>query len=244
MLFCPLNCVPLLISSFRFSIHHKNPHFSTSGAMSGWREEYLKGVRDADEQHNNPANRELIDACSELVDRVAALEAEKSALQSASEAAPHGPAIASRGTPPTGTTPDTAITAETPVIARLRLDLAEALRGRGQFQTRLQAAEDELVRLRAKTAAESKLIRELTSERRTLMTKIRDREEELRGKTKMVADAHDEMTVLNMELNMETKRRREKEAENKQLVDRYMRRVAQEADAMNKSNEPLFTKKR
>lgn len=129
-------------------------------------------------------------------------------------------------------------------MARLRLDLAEAIRARGQFNARLQAAEDELTRLKTKTTADAKTLRELTAERRLLTIKLRDREEELRAKNKLVADVQDELAVLNMQLDIVEKRRAEKEAENKQLVERFMKRVGQEADAMNKANEPLFTKKR
>lgn len=87
-------------------------------------------------------------------------------------------------------------------------------------------------------------MRDLTAERRTLTVKLRDREEELRVKKKLVADVQDELAVLNMQLDMVERRRAEKEAENKQLVERFMQRVGQEAEAMNLANDPLFSKKR
>lgn len=49
--------------------------------------------------------------------------------------------------------------------------------------------------------------------------------------------------MLNIELDMAVKKRKEKEVENKQLVERYMQRIGQEADAMNRANEPLFAKR-
>lgn len=128
------------------------------------------------------------------------------------------------------------------MVARLRLELAEALRAKGQFQQRLQAAEEELVRLRNKTASDSKALRDLTAERRTLAMKLRDREEELRAKTKLVADVQDELAVLNMQLDMVERKRAEQEAENKQLVERFMKRVGQEVEAMNLANDPLFNR--
>ena len=73
---------------------------------------------------------------------------------------------------------------------------------------------------------------------------MRDREEELRVKNKLVADVQDELVVLNMQLNMVEKNRAEKEAENKQLVERFMQRVGEEAEALNLASEPLFSKKR
>jgi len=180
-------------------------------------------------------------AGSQLADRVAALEAEKAALllqqQAVPSPIPERGASKSSGGKNTAPEPPDTNAAESLVVARLRLDLAEALRARGQAQTRLQAAEAELALLRVKTDSDSKAIRELTADRKVLSRKLRDREEELRAKNKLVADVQDELTVLNMELGMVEKRRAEKEAENKQLVERFMKRVGQEAEAMNIANE-------
>ena len=228
--------------------------------MPGWRDEYLAGIREAEQQ--SAVNRPLVDACllpnsyitenafltnrddlagSQLADRVAALEAEKAALllqqQAVPSPIPEWGASKNSGGKNTASEPPDTNAAENLVVARLRLDLAEALRARGQSQTRLQAAEAELALLRVKTDSDSKAIRELTADRKVLSRKLRDREEELRAKNKLVADVQDELTVLNMELGMVEKRRAEKEAENKQLVERFMKRVGQEAEAMNIANE-------
>ena len=128
-------------------------------------------------------------------------------------------------------------TDDSALIARLRFDLAEALRAKGQFQNKLQTAEKELSKLQSKTTADTRTIRELTTERKKLTTRLRDREDELRAKNKLVADVQDELAVLNLQLNVVEKRRKEKEEENKQLVERYMERVGQEADAMNRANK-------
>lgn len=184
---------------------------------------------------------------SQLLDRVSALEAEKAALQAQSETTGTSSANTSKGSPAPqapSPAPSAPPAQDTPTVARLRLELAEALRAKGQFQHRLQAAEEELIRLRTKAAADSKALRGLTSDKRILTIKLRDREEELRVKNKLVADVQDELAVLNMQLDMVEKRRAEQEAENKQLVERFMRRVGQEAEAMNLANEPLFSKKR
>lgn len=172
------------------------------------------------------------------------LEAEKAVLQAQSEGAAVPAStradVSSARTSPAAAGGDND---DSPIVARLRLELAEALRAKGQFQHRLQAAEEELARLRSKAASDSKALRELTAERRALTVKLRDREEELLAKSKLVADVQDELAVLNMELGMAEKRCAEKEAENKQLVERFMKRVGQEAEAMNLANEPLFTRK-
>ncbi|KAK4123849.1 autophagy protein 16 [Parathielavia appendiculata] len=208
--------------------------------MPDWRQEYLAGIRDAETQQS--VDRELIAAYSQLLDRVAVLEAEKAALQAQTQQ-PHAALTKPRASPaPTSPSPGPSAD-DTPLVSRLRLELAEALRSKGQFQQRLQAADEELTRLRAKTASDSKALRDLTAERRSLVVKLRDREEELRVKNKLVADVQDELVVLNMQLDMVEKKRAEKEAENKQLVERFMKRIGQEAEAMNLANEPVFPKK-
>ncbi|KAK4177455.1 autophagy-related protein 16 [Triangularia setosa] len=199
--------------------------------MQDWRTEYIIEIRDAEKQH--PVSRELIAAYSQLCDRLSSLEAEKAALQAQlqqqSSSQPPSPLKSSpKDTPPSD---------DTPTITRLRLDLAEALRSKSQFQSRLQKSDDELARLRAKTTADVKALQDLTSQHRTLSRKLRDREEELRVKNKLVADVQDELAVLNMQLDQVEKQRAKQEVEYKQLLDRYMRRIGQEAEAMNLEHE-------
>lgn len=71
-------------------------------------------------------------------------------------------------------------------MAQLRLDLAEALRGRGQAQTRLRAAEAELTSLRSKNKAETRRVVDLTAERNALTARVRDLNEELEEKRKFL----------------------------------------------------------
>lgn len=182
------------------------------------------------------------------------LEAEKAALQQqvetylSSSSSSSGPAAAAnkpRDRDVTSKTTDDSITtapstaAESALLARLRVDLAEALRAKGDFQRRLNVVEEELVRLRTKTTADNKTLQTLTAERKTLTIKLRDREEELRAKSKMLADVQDELQVLNTHLDLVEKRRSEMETENKQLVARFMKRVGQEAEAMNLANDSM-----
>jgi chromosome segregation ATPase len=213
--------------------------------MPGWREEFLAGIREAEQKH--PANHELVVACSQLADRVSALEAEKAALLIQQQAASSSTPSRSTSRDPKGKDPTSEPldpSNDTPLVAKLRLELAEALRARGQFNARLQTAEDELARLRTKTTSDGKTLQELASERKLLARKLRDREEELRAKSKLLADVQDELAVLNMQLDQVEKNLKIKESENRELVERFMKRVAQEADAMNLASEPLFAKKR
>jgi hypothetical protein len=68
----------------------------------------------------------------------------------------------------------------------MRSDLAEALRSKGQLQSRLKAAEAELERVKTKNKSDTRLIKDLSGERVVLITKVRDRDEELRGKAKLL----------------------------------------------------------
>lgn len=57
-------------------------------------------------------------------------------------------------------------------------------------------------------------------------------------------NVQDEMIALNLQLSMAEKERDRVKKENKELVDRWMKRMAQEAEAMNLANEPAFEKAR
>ena len=57
-------------------------------------------------------------------------------------------------------------------------------------------------------------------------------------------EVQDEMITLNLQLSVAEKERDKVKAENKDLVDRWMKRMGQEADAMNLANEPHFTEER
>lgn len=46
------------------------------------------------------------------------------------------------------------------------------------------------------------------------------------------------MITLNLQMSMAEKERDKAKKENKELVDRWMKRMGQEADAMNLANEP------
>lgn len=176
---------------------------------------------------------------------------------------------------------------DTSGLAQVRLELAEAIRSRNSAQTRLKAAEEELVRLRARAAADARIIREATSDRQVLTTKLKDREHELREKGKLVEvwsagltlapfltlyifwgifinmqagifrlglltvyqNVQDEMITLNLQLSMVEverdkikKENKDIKKENQDLVDRLMKWKANEADAMNRVNEPLAKK--
>ena len=136
-------------------------------------------------------------------------------------------------------------------IIKVRQDLSEAQRSRGVMETRLQSVVEELQKLKIQSSLDSKLIGELSKEKATLSTGMRDRDEELRGKAKLLEvgvdialmhsrsilidqqDVHDETVSLTLQLNMAEETSQKLKRENKELVDRWMARMGQEADAMN-----------
>jgi chromosome segregation ATPase len=118
---------------------------------------------------------------------------------------------------------------------RLRAALSEALRSSSAFQSRAKTAESSLQTLRTKSASQSKQVESLTRERNILERKIRDRDDELRAKTKGYHDVQDEMISLNLQLNMAEQNVKKLKAENKELIDRWMAQKGREADEMNRT---------
>ncbi|KAF4337366.1 Autophagy 16 [Fusarium beomiforme] len=198
--------------------------------MPSWRDQYLSSIKDA--ELSNPVNMELVQTCSQMADRISALEAEKNGLEAL---------VANSGT---STAQSTEPSTSDPGVAQLKQDLAEALRSKGVAEKRLRASEEELIQLRSKHKTDTKSIRELTAERNSLTTRLKDREYELREKRKLIEQVQDEMLALNIQVSMAEKERDKVKKENKELVDRWMKRMAQEADAMNLANEPIFEKGR
>jgi hypothetical protein len=66
--------------------------------------------------------------------------------------------------------------------------------------------------------------------------KLQDRDEELRGKSKMVEHAQDEMVALELQFNLAEQRSEKLERENKELVERWMKRMGEEAERVNRDS--------
>ncbi|UNI16383.1 autophagy protein 16, interacts with Atg12p-Atg5p [Purpureocillium takamizusanense] len=233
--------------------------------MPSWREEYLLSLQDVETK--NPVNMDLVQACtqatpprrpslplsggrglteragSQMADRIAALEAEKSALQSqiTNPSTGGGGNAAGRKTV-ASSSPSTP--SDDPGVSQLRVDLAESLRAKGVAESRLRTAEEELGKLRTKTKDDARSIRDLTADRASVRMRLKDQEHELREQRKLLEQVQDEMITLNLQVSVAEKERDKARKENKELVDRWMKRMAQEADAMNLANEPLFDKTR
>lgn len=123
--------------------------------------------------------------------------------------------------------------AESTNISQLRRDLSKAQHERHDLYTRLESAMRELDNLKSKARVDSKRINQLDATTSQLNVRLRDREEELRGKAKLVENVQDENVTLNLQLNMAEEQSQRLRKENKELVDRWMARIGKEADRMN-----------
>lgn len=191
--------------------------------MPGWKDDYLSSILEAEK--NSPVNQELVDACSLLNDRIAALEAEKAHWQASTPSQPNTQQTTTKEAP------------ADPAQSRLRTDLAEALRQKSSLEARLRKATSERDALQATQRSQSRAVRELSGERDSLRLRVGDQAEELRGKKQMLEQMQDEVLALELQLNVAEQQKAKIAAENKQLIERWMRRARQEADDMNAANE-------
>ena len=72
------------------------------------------------------------------------------------------------------------------LLSRIKLDLSEAQRSKVELQARLTARTEESERLKGVSQLNAKRVQELSAERNTLHTRVRDRDEELREKAKLL----------------------------------------------------------
>ena len=126
---------------------------------------------------------------------------------------------------------------ESTSLTALRLDLAKAQHERSELQTKLDGALRELEALKTRSKAESKRITQLTAGMSQMTIRLRDRDEELRGKAKLIEDVQDENMTLNLQLNMADEQAKKLKKENQELVDRWMARMGKEAERMNDENQ-------
>ncbi|KAL8801374.1 MAG: hypothetical protein Q9182_004488 [Xanthomendoza sp. 2 TL-2023] len=196
--------------------------------MTSWRQEYLLALqaRDRSEQAQKP----FYDAYTRLADRAATADAQARAIAEA-EPTPIQP---SKAAPPR-TSAQQSSNAES--LAQIRADLTEAQRNRETLQSRLQDVSSSLQKSKSQSVIDKKRLDELTSERAALTLRLRDRDEELRGKAKLLEDLQDETVSLNLQLNMAEHQVQKLRKENEELVERWMARMGEEANAMNEASK-------
>ncbi|KAJ5160013.1 Autophagy protein 16 [Penicillium canariense] len=234
--------------------------------MAHWREEYLAAlaVRDQREKANvalydaclflaakapveswflTDISSTIID--TRLADRTAQLATLKEtgttleagrrssvALSESQQPVSSAPATASRKQAASETGPSL-----TELLKTTRAELSEAQRSREDLQNRLNRLNIDVEKLRKKSSQDSRRLNALESEKENLLKRLKDRDEELREKTKLLEDFQAELASLNLEFNMAEKKSNELQRENKELVDRWMARMGEEADAMNDASK-------
>ncbi|KAI9887827.1 MAG: hypothetical protein M1823_000349 [Watsoniomyces obsoletus] len=205
---------------------------------SSWQVEYLAALKARDDREK--ANYDLLESYAKLADRTARL----------AETRRHPPSSPEPGPPPKSPRPGSTRKttglqdkASTPVpstdddITQLKSNLSEAQRSKAELQSRLKTCTEELEKLKKNYQETWSRTQELSTERTALATRLRDKEEELRGKAKLLEDVQDEVISLNIQLNIAEKRAEDLQKENRELVDRWMERMGQEADAMNDASK-------
>jgi chromosome segregation ATPase len=165
-----------------------------------------------------------------MADRSAELATAASAAPTSVGTKPSPPPIVGRwGTSAT-------VTSTSDADAQLRVDLGKAQQERADLQARLDRTMKELEKLRSRSKADNKRITQLTSELSHLSVRVRDRDEESRGKAKLLDDLQDEVVTLNLQLNMAEDEVKKLRKENQELVDRWMKSKGEEADKMNEDS--------
>ncbi|KAK4554328.1 autophagy protein 16, interacts with Atg12p-Atg5p [Recurvomyces mirabilis] len=204
--------------------------------MSDWIEQYSAALTERDGREQ--AHKAYIDAYTKLADRTVALSSEASAPPTPSSPKPSS-AREQSGTPVKGK----AVVARggeqdpTDVLSRLRQDLATTQKARATLQAQVDDLTTSITALQTQSKASTTQIAQLTRQKAEVERKLRDREEEVRVKTKMATDATDEMVALDLQLNLAEAKSKKLVGENKDLVDRWMKRMGQEADNMNRDSK-------
>jgi predicted nucleic acid-binding Zn-ribbon protein len=73
------------------------------------------------------------------------------------------------------------------LLSRMRLDFAEAQRSKAQLKDELKAKTDEFEKLKEKSRRDNRELSNVSVERTNLVKRMRDRDEELKGKTKLLS---------------------------------------------------------
>ncbi|KAL4785565.1 autophagy protein 16 [Aspergillus varians] len=199
--------------------------------MAHWREEYAAALAARDRREK--ANITFYNAYTKLADRTASSTVETPESHGAAQRSTPSTPVADprkQPSPVSGPSPQE-------LLSATRADLTEAQRSRSELQERLARATTELERLQKRNNYDGKRINSMDSEITHLQLRLRDRDEELRGKAKLLEDFQDELAALNLQINMAEQRADRLQKENQELVDRWMARMGKEADAMNNASK-------
>lgn len=126
---------------------------------------------------------------------------------------------------------------ENQTVAQLRQEFSVAQQERADLLTQVALLRTDLEQSRAKVDAHDAHIGRLTHQNARLSIRVKDREEELRGKAKLLENVQDDFATLNLELNQAEQEVKKVKKENKELVDRWVAKMGQEADKMNEQSK-------
>ncbi|KXT10614.1 hypothetical protein AC579_6618 [Pseudocercospora musae] len=203
--------------------------------MSDWIEQYSAALdaRDAREQAHKP----YIDAYTRVADRAAAARQEyESASKKPSSPLPLDRTASTSKRGFISRSPPTTIQDSSGALSSLRADLANTQRARATLQSQVTDLTSQLSALQASQQRSTAQIASLQKQKLEIERKLRDREEEIKGKSKIVEAVQDEMVSLQLQLNLAERRREEVEVENQQLVERWMKRMGEEVERVNKGS--------
>lgn len=125
-------------------------------------------------------------------------------------------------------------------VLSIREDLASANRTIHNLRAKIATLESEISALTAQSGVSKNkstvlqdTIRRLQAENASFARKLRDRESELKEKARLVESVQDEMLGLEMQVNVAEEKVNRLKEENGELVERWMKRIGDEADQMN-----------
>lgn len=123
------------------------------------------------------------------------------------------------------------------LLTRLCADLANTQKARSTLQSQVAELTTSLAAMQLQSKTSTGQVAQLTRQKAEAERRLRDRDEELRGKGRLVEQAQDEMVALGLQLNMAEQRSEKLTRENKELVDRWMKRMGEEAETMNRDSK-------
>ncbi|KAK0804496.1 autophagy protein 16, interacts with Atg12p-Atg5p [Friedmanniomyces endolithicus] len=194
--------------------------------MSDWIEQYSAALteRDAREQ----AHKVYIDAYTRLADRTAIQGVVPPAIT------PQRPTANLPKSKSTSKDPDPTLT---DLLSSLRTDLPTTQKARQTLATQVADLTLALNTLHSTSATSTSQLALLTRQKADTERKLRDRDEELRGKNRMVVLAQDEMVAQGLQLSLAEQKAEGLERENRELVARWMERMGKEAERVNRDSK-------
>lgn len=196
--------------------------------MADWKDTYLAALeaRDAAEK----ANQGIYDAYTKLAERTAQLSRPAPTILPQEPPKSPPPSLVGRFSTKS---PSPAPVIDSPSIAALRQEFMNVQAERAKLSSQLELVQAELESLKASTKDDRKEITRLTRISAQVQVRLRDRDEELRGKAKLLENVQDENATLNLELKQADEKAKRLRKENQDLVDRWMKRKGEEAERMN-----------